>query len=96
MAHHTLHFETADTVVIFCRSILCKNLHSDSILLRVGEYLLVKSHDNEIQIIQALFFSLCYNRQYFTLSKDNCSSGLMTDRFTCTVVTKLFGLRHRW
>ena len=70
MAHHTLHFETADVVVTSCRSILCRNLHSDGIQLHVGEHLLVKSHDNEIQVIQALqFFSLCHNRQYFTFVK---------------------------
>lgn len=96
MAHHTLHFETADVVVTSCRSILCRNLHSDGIQLHVGEHLLVKSHDNEIQVIQALqYFSLCHNRQTLLSSKDDCLSGLMIDQFTCTAVIKLSSLHHR-
>ena len=70
MAHHPLHFETADIVVTSCRSILCKNLHSDGMLLRVGEHLLIKSHDDESQVIQALqFFSMCHDSQYYTFVK---------------------------
>ena len=54
IAHHALHFEVADIVVTSCRSILCKNLLSDGMLLCVGEHLLVKpvhSHSGS-QVVQ--------------------------------------------
>jgi len=70
IAHHALHFEVADIVVTSCRSILCKNLLSDGMLLCVGEHLLVKSDVNECQVIQALqFFSVCCSNQYYTFVK---------------------------
>lgn len=69
-AHPVLHFETSDIVVTSCRSILCKKLQIDGMLLRVGEYLLVMSDTNECQVIQALeFFSVCYCNQYHIFVK---------------------------
>ena len=70
MAYPALHFEASEIGVVSCRSILCKNLGRNGMLLRIGEHLLVMSDANECQVVQALkFFSVCCCNQYYTFVK---------------------------
>ena len=48
-------------LVLSCRSILCKNLGRNGMLLHVGEHI-VLSDPNVCQVLQALSFSVCWNQ----------------------------------
>ena len=70
IADPSLHFEVTEVAAVSCRSILCKKMQANSILLRVGEHLLVTTESNECQVIKvSQFFAICYHNQYHNFVK---------------------------